>query len=221
MRPITAAIALVGVGVGSFLAGSATPCLPRAAASNGARADAITVGADGVPRVSVDLAHLADDTLRSRLESGLAQTLVTRVDGYGASDVTRPLATARSSCRVRYDEWDERYEARVEAAGSTTIHRTSSLDEVLDVCLDLRALEVGAPSDWADDAADGASFVATVELNPLSRESAHRVHLWLEQGNDGSDTVFFGPFVGLFVDGQIGDAERALGAQEPAPSDAP
>jgi hypothetical protein len=207
-RSIGAAIALAGIGAGCMFFGPGPSCVRTAAAAPRAIVD---VGPGGVPRVSVDLASFADDALRLRLESGLAQTVVTRVDAYDPSDTAHARASAVRSCRVRYDEWTERYEARVETESATSALVTSSLDEIIRACLELREVPVGDPSDWADRAPTSASFALAVELNPLSRETAHRVHRWLERDGRGQGDTFFGPFVGLFVDAQIGEAERALG----------
>jgi hypothetical protein len=188
--------------------------VPRAAAAIGVRASSITISEDGAPRVTVDLSGLADTALRARLESGLAQTIVTRIDALDARDTAHPVATVVRTCHVRYDAWERRYHVRIETARDVAVSVAPSIEAALDLCLDLHALEVGQARDWRGVPTAAVSFVALVELNPLSRESALRVHSWLERSGGRGERTFFGPFVSSFVDGQVGHAERALTARE-------
>ena len=166
---------------------------------------------DGRARVRADASDLADPALVRRLQSGLPQTLVTRVYAYRGAAAT-PLAVGVRSCRITYDPWGLSYRVQIQTAASDRSETMSSIDRVVDACLDLDGLEVGRPSDW--EAARGADvwFAVLFELNPLSPDTVHRIRRWLSRpdGVGASGDAFFGSFVSLFVNRRIGDAERIL-----------
>nr|MDQ3036209.1 hypothetical protein [Myxococcota bacterium] len=166
---------------------------------------------DGRARVRADAGDLADAAMVRRLQSGLPQTLVTRVYAY-RGDATTPLAIGVRSCRVTYDPWGLTYRVQIQTDASDRSETMSSIDRVVDACLDLDGLAVGRARDW--DGARGAAvwFAVLVELNPLSPDTVHRIRRWLARpdGVGTSGDAFFGSFVSLFVNRRIGDAERVL-----------
>lgn len=188
------------------------------AASAASAQDAVptrTIGVahpDGVAAVDFSAADFATRDVRRRLESGLPQTLVTRVYAYRSSDGA-PIAVAVRSCRVVYDLWEEVYRVEVqsEAADRTVLLHT--VDEVVDACLVARRMRVGTAADWRAVRGRQAYFAALVELNPLTPDTVHRIRRWLARPGGSRSTdgdAFFGSFVSLFVNRRIADAEATL-----------
>jgi hypothetical protein len=153
--------------------------------------------------------HLVDRALRSRIESGLPQTIVTRVYAYrnGQSD---PIALGLRSCRVTYDPWRLDYRVRIQTADvdQSTVVRT--LDQVIASCISIHDLPIGRRDDWRSARGSLIWFAVLIEHNPLSPETVQRIRRWLARpdGPSAESDAFFGSFVSLFVNRQIGEAER-------------
>lgn len=201
LRVLYGALALVALWVHS----------PVASAQEVARRAMDVRFADGVPRVSGEASSLVDAEMRRRLQSGLPQTLLTRVYAYRGSSGT-PLAMAVRSCRITWDLWDLQFRVQHESASGESSSRARTLQEVFDLCVDLNALPVGDRDDWQAHAGRRAWFAVLIELNPMSPETVRRVRRWLAQpgGVGPADGAFFGTFVSLFVNRQISQAERTI-----------
>lgn len=165
----------------------------------------------GVARVSATAAPLIDSEIRRRLQSGLPQTLLTRVYAYRGASGT-PIAIGIRSCRITWDLWDLEFRVQRESATGEANLRARSIQEVLRECVDLRALPVGGAAEWREQAGRQVWFAALIELNPISRETVRRVRRWLARpgGVGPSDGAFFGSFVSLFVNRRISQAERTI-----------
>src|SRR5690606_37559173 len=88
-----------------------------------------------------------------------------------------------------------------------------SLDGVLRRCLVADRMPVGAARDYEGRAQQRIYFAVLIELNPVSPESVHRLRRWLARpatGGRASGDAFFGSFVSLFINRQIGSAQRTL-----------
>jgi hypothetical protein len=166
---------------------------------------------DGVPHVDFSARDLADERLRERLSSGLPETLLMRVYAYRPG-ANAPLAVAPLSCTVTFDIWEEVYSVLVQDAGTDRTETYDDLDGVLSRCLRAQRMPVGRAGDYPAGA-DNVYFAVLVELNPLTPDTVHRMRRWLARpasgGRVGGD-AFFGSFVSLFVNRQIGSAERTL-----------
>lgn len=165
----------------------------------------------GVPRVHFSAIDLADRSLRSKLESGLPQTLVMRI--YAYREDGQPLVVILRHCRVTYDLWDEVYRLEIRDRSRDRNESYGNADAVLRRCLVAEHSPVGRPDDYAGARGEHIYFAVLLELNPLSPDTVHRLRRWLARpaggGRIGSD-AFFGSFVSLFVNHRIGAAERSL-----------
>lgn len=163
----------------------------------------------GAPRVHFSAVDLADARVRRKLSSGLPQTLVMRVFGYRTSGA--PVAVAVRSCRVTFDLWEEVYRVELRDARRDRDESHRDLDAVLRRCLVADRLAVGTRSDYARLSDENVYFAVLVELNPLSPDTVRRLRRWLARPAGGGrigGEAFFGSFVSLFVNRQIGSAER-------------
>lgn len=166
---------------------------------------------EGAPRVHFSAIDLADENVRETLERGLPQTLVMRVYAYRSNG--EPLAVTARSCRVTLDLWERVYRVEVQEVGGDRSERFAALDGVLGRCLVADRVPVGSARDYAGQAGERIYFAVLIELNPVSPESVHRLRRWLARpaaGGRGSGDAFFGSFVSLFINRQIGSAQRTL-----------
>lgn len=167
---------------------------------------------EGAPRLDVSIADFASDPeTRRKLMSGLPQTLQLSAFAY-VEGRDEPIAATARQCRVAYDLWEERFRVQITTEASSRTLSVGSLDEVVAQCLVVERLAVGAPSAWASARARRAYFAVLVELNPLTADTVQRIRRWIarpQRGTVDSDS-FFGSFVSLFVNPQIGAAERTL-----------
>jgi hypothetical protein len=166
---------------------------------------------EGVPELVFSASDLASPTsVRERLQSGLAQTLVMRIYAYRESG--EPIAMAARSCRVIYDPWEEIYRVQVQEARVDRVESFHDLDAVVRRCLVARRMPIGGAAEYRGLAGQSVYFAVLVELNPLSPETVHRLRRWLTRPAGGAvgQEAFFGSFVSLFVNRRIGSAERTL-----------
>jgi hypothetical protein len=163
------------------------------------------------PRVSYSAADFATSTVRTRLSSGLPQTLVVRTYAY-ATGSSAPLAVSVRSCRVVYDLWEEVYRLDVRTERSDRAIVLRSIDEVVQGCLVVDHVPVGDAAAWSAHRGDHVTFSALVELNPLTPDTVERIRGWLTrpEGSAAPEDAFYGSFVSLFVNRQIGAAEHSI-----------
>lgn len=162
---------------------------------------------EGVPRVSVSVRDLVDRAVRRKLESGLPQTLTFRVLTYHDQS-SEPVALFDRTCRVTYDLWEEIFRVEIAEAGR---RRTLTLDgvaSVLNRCLVADQLSAAGPS--AVETQRRIYFGVLVELNPMSEATVRRIRRWLARPSEGEGEAFFGSFVSLFVNRELGEAERRV-----------
>lgn len=166
---------------------------------------------DGVPEVSFSAADFADEAVRRRLSHGLLQTIVMRTHATSAGNTT-PIAIAVRSCRVVYDIWADRYSVDVSTETSDRSVTLDSISAVVEACLVADHVAVGDAAAWRGRHGEHVTFHVVVELNPVTPDMVQRIRQWLARPEGGAapDTAFFGSFVSLFVNRQIGDAERTL-----------
>ncbi|MCG8557003.1 MAG: hypothetical protein MJD61_17220 [Proteobacteria bacterium] len=184
---------------------------PVARASRPLLLDVVTTWNAATPELSFEVVDFVDRSVADKLESGLAQTLVTRVLAY-TPGAKRPVSVGLASCRIVYDLWQEQY--RVEQQRGTQHARTwsqRSAGKVIERCLRFHKLRIGRPGDFARVRGQRVFFEIVVELNPLSPATLQRIRRWLARPGAGGQlerSAFFGSFVSMFVNRRIGSAQR-------------
>jgi hypothetical protein len=165
---------------------------------------------DRVPRIDVSNVDMVNDKVRRKLQSGLPQTIVTRILAY-SSDGKRAFAASALMCRVVYDLWEGSYRTEQQAPH---LRRSEVLHDVTAVtsrCFVLAGFPVGQAADYQGKASMSFYFGVVTELNPLSAESTRRIRQWLSRsGGRPENDAFFGSFVSLFVTRRIGSAEHIV-----------
>ena len=166
---------------------------------------------DAVPAVSFALRDFLDPSVVKKLQSGLPQTLTTRVYAYGERD-REALAATTLSCRVVYDLWDGVYRIERQTDKSDRTLSVKSLDGVVQQCLSAPGLVVGNAAAYQRERGRYVYFGVLLELNPLSQETVQRIRRWLARpsGSELEGNAFFGSFVSIFVGRKLGSAEKTL-----------
>jgi len=205
-RPVRALVALASAATVAWATVSGAYAQPRVSTR--------TIGVHwdhGVPRISVSASDLVTPAVRRKLESGLPQTLVTRIYAYPEAGGT-PVAVAPLSCRVVYDLWEEVYRVQVQTATSDRSESAATIDQVVRRCLVAREVPIGTAADYTPRQGARVYFAVLIELNPMSPDTVQRIRRWLARPNGGrlDGDAFFGSFVSLFVNRRIGAAERTL-----------
>lgn len=165
----------------------------------------------GAPQLSFSAADVVSADVRRKLESGLPQTIVTRVYAYPEAG-GEPIAVALQSCRVVYDLWEEVYRVQLQTATSDRSERATSVDGVVRRCLTAANVPVGTAEQYSARRGTRVYFAALIEVNPMSADTVQRIRRWLARPGGGrlEGDAFFGSFVSLFVNRRIGSAERTL-----------
>jgi hypothetical protein len=164
-----------------------------------------------VPAVSFSVRDLVDNEVVKKLQSGLPQTITTRIYTYAERN-REPLTIAALSCRVVYDLWEGIYriERQTETTDKTLTSR--SLDGVVTQCLIFQNYPVGDAKLLERMRGGQVYFAVVSELNPLSPDAVQRIRRWLARpsGSELNGNAFFGSFVSIFVGRKLGEAEKIL-----------
>lgn len=171
---------------------------------------------DGTPHLSFSARDIVNPALVKKLLSGLPQTLLMRVYAYPENS-RAPAAVSAVSCRVAYDLWEQVFRVQLQTDLSDRAVIARSLNEVHELCLVMRDHAVGRRDNYSRIVGRSIYFAVSVEQNPISRGTIERIRRWLSRPNSnamGGD-AFFGSFVSLFVNRQIGAAERLLQFRSP------
>lgn len=170
-----------------------------------------------VPHLSFSARDLATATLNKKLMSGLPQTLLMRIYAYPERS-RQPAAISAISCRVAYDLWEEVFRVQLQTDWNDRSVIARSIEEVHELCLVVRNRAVGRAENYDPLASRALYFAVSVEQNPISRGTVERIRRWLSRpsasGAMGGD-AFFGSFVSIFVNRQIGAAERVVQFRSP------
>ena len=152
-----------------------------------------------------------------KLESGLPQTLVTRVYAYPEHD-KEPIAFSLRSCRVVYDLWEELYRVQLQSDASERTFTTRELDAAVRACVAAKDLSLGDA--FASHGGERIYFAVLIELNPLSPSTVERMRRWLSRSGAQQleGDAFFGSFVSIFVTRRMGSAERSFSFRTPVQS---
>ena len=161
--------------------------------------------------VSFSARDFVDRDVVAKLQSGLPQTLTTRIYVY-ADLGSEPLAVSAVSCRIVYDLWEGGYrvERQTETSDRTTGVRT--LDGVIAQCLSFQNHMVGEAATFRKVHGGEVYFAVVTELNPMSRDAVQRIRRWLARpaGNELNGSAFFGTFVSIFVGRKLGAADKIM-----------
>lgn len=163
---------------------------------------------DGL-RLTFDARGFAGPEVDAKLRSGLPQTLVVRALAF-QSKGRKPLAMAAQSCRVVYDLWEGSYRVRLAKRGKRRDLVFQTPEQVLEVCLNLRALQLIAAQGVQPTPGRQLQCEVAIELNPMSEATVEQIRRWLSRSPSGElqGDAFFGTFVSVFVGRELGAAER-------------
>jgi hypothetical protein len=171
----------------------------------------------GAPRISFPAREARDRRIKNRLNSGLPQTIVTRT--YAYSEAGKPLALSVRSCRVVYDLWEDVYRVQLQTERRSGSQVFRDIDKVRRHCLQVKDQPLGSAADFRRHRGRRIYFAAIIEINPLSDKTVERIRRWLARptSRDSLTTreAFFGSFVSIFVNRQIGSAERIFRFRSP------
>jgi hypothetical protein len=193
------------------LACAIAPCFAAAQPAGDVPVRAIAVTFREAPVVSFSVRDLVDSEVVKKLQSGLPQTITTRIYAYGERG-RDPLSVAALSCRVIYDLWEGIYriERQTETTDKTLTSR--SLDGVVTQCLSFQNYSVGDAKLLERVRGNQIYFAVVSELNPLSPDAVQRIRRWLARptGSELNGNAFFGSFVSIFVGRKLGEADKVL-----------
>jgi hypothetical protein len=172
---------------------------------------AIGVNWHGGPTLSFSARDFIDAEVTKKLQSGLPQTLITRLYAYSERE-RDPVAVAALSCRVVYDLWEGEYRIERQTEKSDRTLSAKNLDGVLAQCLVLQNVAIGDVAAFARQRGHPIYFAVAIELNPLSQDTVQRIRRWLARpaGSELNGNAFFGSFVSIFVGRKLGSAEKVL-----------
>jgi hypothetical protein len=188
---------------------SAQVAFSQGAAAVATRAMSVLWGL--VPSVSFSVRDFLDAPVSQKLQSGLPQTIVTRLYVYPERG-RDPLAVGVLSCRVVYDLWETTYRIERQTETQDKTWTVKNLDAVGRLCLEADRWALGDPKAYVRVNGQRVYFAAVVELNPLSQDTVARIRRWLARpsGTALEGNAFFGSFVSIFVSRKLGAAEKTL-----------
>jgi hypothetical protein len=162
-----------------------------------------------VPALTFNARDFVDPEVVKKLQSGLPQTLTTRMYMYHERD-RDPVAVAALSCRVVYDLWEGIFRVERQTETSDRTLSVRSLDGVIAQCLNVQAHPIGTPQGYARMRGAQIYFGVVTELNPLSQDAVQRIRRWLARptGSELNGNAFFGSFVSIFVSRKLGAADK-------------
>jgi hypothetical protein len=164
-----------------------------------------------VPSVSFSVRDFLDAPVSQKLQSGLPQTLITRLYAYTERG-RDPLAVGVLSCRVAYDLWENTYRIERQTETQDKTWTVKNLDAVGRLCLEAEKWPLGEAKSYVRVNGQRLYFAAVVEMNPLSQDTVARIRRWLARpsGTQLEGNAFFGSFVSIFVSRKLGAAEKTL-----------
>jgi len=135
---------------------------------------AMTVTWARVPSVSFSVRDFLDVAVSQKLQSGLPQTLITRLYAYPERG-KEPLAVGVLSCRIVYDLWENTYRIERQTEAQDKTWTVKNLDAVGRLCLEAERWPIGEAKAYARVSGQRVYFAAAVELNPLSQDTVARI----------------------------------------------
>lgn len=152
-----------------------------------------------VPTVSFSAIHLADESVRQELSSGLRKRIVVTVRSHLKGSGSQ-ISVRQFGCDVTRDLWDEGYLVRI----GTRSERFKTLEQVLGRCLVVERLFVGEPLQYERYRRSEIYFAVLAEFNPISKKQCRE----LIRPTSGDDAI--GPITVNIVRRRICRAERTV-----------
>ncbi len=182
-----------------------------------ARAETKTrrVGANwkaSVPAVSFGARDMLTRDVIEKLQSGLPQTVITRV--YVVRERgKKTLAFTPLVCRYTYDLWANHYRVEYRVAAGWQVLALNSLKNKILPCFDVSHMSVGSRETYLELGDEPFLFRVEVDFNPTSEQARARIQQWLAKGNYAqrdSDKSLLGSMVGFFLSRHLSKSERHL-----------
>jgi len=151
------------------------------------------------PTVSFSAKHLADESVRQDLSSGLRKRIVVTVRSHLKGSDTQ-ISVRQFACDVTRDLWDEGYLVRI----GTRSERFKTLEQALGRCLVVEGLFVGEPEQYHRFEGQELYFAVRAEFNPISKKQCSE----LIRPTSGDDAI--GPITVNIVRRRICRAERTV-----------
>ena len=201
-------ISIIGVIVGLWLASNALPA--QAQGDLPIRPVEVRFETETL-RLSFSVDDFVDVMVKEKLNSGLPQNLITRVAAYAEGEAGVRAATALS-CRVVYDLWEGSYRVQRQLDGKKELLRAKDVATVVSLCLGARQLSLGSGEDFVELRGEKIFIAVSVDFNPVSPETVKRIRRWLAKpsGHDLEGNAFFGTFVSILVDRNLGGSDKHL-----------
>jgi hypothetical protein len=147
-------------------------------------------------------------SIRDKLRSGLPTRVLLQIslerEGKG-----KPVAYYAQTSQIVYDLWEETFYVTVEDEHGRRRARAQTLEKAIDLAGVLWRVKVAGLAGL-----EPGSYRLRVlaEVNPVSAEMVENIRRWLArpEGGGGSQGNFFGSFVGIFVDRNIGEADKSV-----------
>jgi hypothetical protein len=153
---------------------------------------------------------MVDDHIRTEVRSGLSRTLAIQVLAYRRSG-GRPIAAEQITVRVLYDLWEDIYRVQRRVGDQSQTVRARTIEGAIAACFTVAGQPVGQAADWARLNDREIYFAVVAEFNPVSDATVRQVRRLISRRNTQSlDNATVGSFVSLFVNRQIGEADRVL-----------
>ena len=165
---------------------------------------------DGQPEVSFDLSSMVDAHVRREISSGLTRTLAVQVLAYRRRG-GRPIAVAQITVRILYDLWEDEFRVQRSIGSRSRTVTQPTLQAAIAEAFSVRQQPVGNANTWSRHAGDDIYFAVVAEFNPISNDTVRQVRRLISRRNNHSvENSTVGSFVSLFVNQQIGSADRVL-----------
>lgn len=144
--------------------------------------------------------------IKEKLRSGLPTRIVIQIS-LEKKKKSKPVSYWARSISIIYDLWEEVYIITVEDNKGRRRAKVSTVPEVVELAGVISRGQVA----MVGELPSGSYRLHTlIEVNPVSKEMIDNIRRWLAKKPEGSSTGsanFFGSFVGIFVDRQIGKAD--------------
>jgi hypothetical protein len=146
------------------------------------------------------------EKITEKLRSGLPTRVVVQlsVEKIGRKKPVRYWARTVS---IVYDLWAEVYIITVEDDRGRRRAKIPTVEEVVDIAGKLSRCQIAEVNGLKPGSYRIRSLI---EVNPVSKEMIDNIRRWLAkkpEGHGAGTSNFFGSFVGIFVDRQIGQAD--------------
>jgi hypothetical protein len=160
-------------------------------------------------RASFSFREMADDAIKTKLGSGLPNTIVMRAYVFEEGS-TDPVALAARTCTVVYDLWDEVYRVKIADPSGERETAAINVDGVVRRCMEAQDFPIVVRALLKKGKSHFLGVI--VEVNPISPQMLQQIRQWVSRPTGATaltaGDALFGSFVGLFVR-QIGNADRA------------